>query len=101
MGGRMAERRYRATLAALCLLALAGCADVLRQSNAQIIHYHQVGDPVITFDPATGTRTRTVHWQYDDGYKTETIERIPIGGANDFRRNVVEPAIRVTESTVE
>ena len=88
----------RSVAAALLALSLSSCVIVGPQSNAQIIPYHRVGEPEITFDPATGTRVRTVHWQYDDGYKTETIERIPVGGTNDFRRNFVEPAIRVTET---
>jgi hypothetical protein len=95
----MFERRYARCLGALLglfVLALSGCQP-LRQSNAQIIPYHQVGDPVITLDPATGTRIRTTQWQYADGYKTETVERIPVGGTNDFRRNPVEPAIRATD----
>jgi len=77
-------------------LMLAGCAPVPHQSNAQIIPYHQVGEPVIGFDPATGERTRTTQWRYDDGFITETVERIPIGGTNEFRRNP-GPAIRTTE----
>jgi|SRR3954470_12916007 hypothetical protein len=93
---------YRAwrsmALAILYAQALSGCAaERLQQSNAQIIPFHQDGDPVITFDPLTGTKARTTKWQYADGYKTETVERVPIHGANDFARNVVEPAIRVTD----
>jgi hypothetical protein len=85
-------------LAVLCALALSGCAaERLQQSNARIIPFHKVGDPVITFDPTTDTKVRTTQWQYADGYKTETVERVPIHGANDFARNVAEPAIRVTD----
>ncbi|HVY98215.1 MAG TPA: hypothetical protein VHA35_01855 [Dongiaceae bacterium] len=89
--------RWCGILAALSAFAAAGCAPVPRESNAQIIRYHQDGDPVITIDPKTGMRVRTTRWRYDDGYTTETVERIPIGGTSDFRRNPVEPAIRVTE----
>jgi hypothetical protein len=76
-------------------LALVGCQP-LRESNVRIIPFHQIGDPVITFDPTTGTRVRTTQWQYEDGYETETVERISITGANEFRRNP-GPAIRTTD----
>ena len=95
----MPERHYvrRSTvLAVLSALVLSACAaERLHESNAQIIPYHQVGDSVITFDPTTGTLIRTTQWQYADGYKTETVDRKPVTGANDFRRS--EPAIRVTD----
>jgi len=87
----------REALMVLGVLVLAGCETPAPPPSLRIIHYHQVGESEITIDTATGMRVRTTHWQYDDGYTVDSIERIPINGTSDFRRNPLEPRVRLVE----
>jgi len=89
--------RWGATASLFSLLMLSGCETPPPPPSLQIIHYHQVGESEITNDTTTGMRIRTTHWRYDDGYTVDTIERIPINGTNEFRRNPLEPRVRFGE----
>jgi hypothetical protein len=82
-------------LALTCTLVLSACAAPPPPSSAYTVYAHLVGKPEITIDPATGDRIRTTNWEFDDGYKTTSVERIQVGGDNEFRRNLPEPRPRV------
>ncbi len=97
-GGNMRRRlnpRWSTALILLWALGLAGCQPPPPPTSITILHARQVGDPVVTIDAATGDRIRTTQWRYPDGVTVATIERIPVGGDNEFRRNPREPEPRV------
>lgn len=79
----------------LAMLATqGGCDPNARESNARLLTYTLTGEER-AIDPETGETVITSHWQYEDGYNTTTIKRIPRG--NEERQSDLRPAPRVVD----
>ncbi|GAB2179527.1 hypothetical protein [Dongia sp. agr-C8] len=82
-------------ISVMILTQAFACADPRGQSNARIIRYDLTAEERV-IDPLTGETVITSHWEYEDGYKTTTVKRIPRG--NEVRRwDRARPEPRVTD----